>query len=329
VSDPFTLQLHITDACQARCRHCYRAGPVEALPVGALQEIVADFLGFCRTRRVPARVTFAGGEPLLRLDDLLALARHARESDAQAHVLTNGWLLTEDVARALKAAGCLRAQVSLDGDCAAHDALRGPGAYDKAVSALAAARRAALPATVSMTVGRWNAERLDAVIALAREHEARLFVSRLTPCGAGADLREGLLSPQEWRSVLRRCRDLARRHAPGVSLRDPLYALLRPAPARVDPMAVQGCAIGYNGLAVDADGTAYPCRRLPLALGNLRRERFETLWRSPALEALRDRDALRGRCGACARRWQCGGCRAIAHALTGDPLAADPQCPWN
>lgn len=329
MSDPFTLQLHITDECQAHCRHCYRAGRVAALPVHDLAAIVEDFVAFSRSRRVPARVTFAGGEPLLRLDDLLRLLRLVRSHDAQAHLLTNGWLLSDEVAKELKSAGCLRAQISLDGDAAAHDEVRGTGAFEKAVTALSSARRVGLPTTISMTAGRWNLASLDAVIALAREHQARLFVSRMVPCGAGASLRDGLLSAREWRSVLRRCRDLSRDHAPGVSLRDPLYAPLRRLWARPDPMSVSGCAIGYNGLAVDADGTAYPCRRLPLALGNLRQEGFDAIWRSPALDAFRNRDALKGRCGGCARRWHCGGCRAVAHALTGDALASDPQCPWN
>lgn len=329
MSEPFTLQLHVTDDCQARCRHCYRDRRAEALPLPDLAAIVDDFAGFCRSRRVPARVTFAGGEPLLRMADLLHLIRRVRDMGAQAHLLTNGWLLTDAAAKELKSAGLLRAQISIDGDATAHDGIRGPGAHDRAIAALTATRRAGLSATVSMTAGRWNMDTLDAVIALAREHQARLFVSRMVPCGAGAELREGVLSAREWRSVLRRCRDFERNHAPGVSLRDPLFAPLRRNYRAEDAMAVRGCAIGYNGLAVDADGTAYPCRRLPLPLGNIRREGFEAIWKSTGLDAFRDRDALHGRCGTCARRWQCGGCRAVAHALTGDPLAGDPQCPWN
>ena len=60
-----------------------------------------------------------------------------------------------------------------------------------------------------------------------------------------------------------------------------------------------------------------------------------TSWRSTSpisgvvhsiLNALRDRDKLKGRCGKCRRRWLCGGCRGVAFAVTGDYLNEDPQC---
>ena len=44
--------------------------------------------------------------------------------------------------------------------------------------------------------------------------------------------------------------------------------------------------------------------------------------------ALRNPDALKGKCGRCELRELCGGSRARAYALTGDPLASDPSCPY-
>jgi radical SAM protein with 4Fe4S-binding SPASM domain len=48
---------------------------------------------------------------------------------------------------------------------------------------------------------------------------------------------------------------------------------------------------------------------------------------SPIFRALRD-DALSGKCGACPFRRVCGGSRARAYAMTGDPLASDPLCAY-
>jgi radical SAM protein with 4Fe4S-binding SPASM domain len=44
---------------------------------------------------------------------------------------------------------------------------------------------------------------------------------------------------------------------------------------------------------------------------------------------LRDTSRLRGRCGACEFKDICGGSRARAFALTGDPLATDPWCVYE
>jgi metal-sulfur cluster biosynthetic enzyme len=46
-------------------------------------------------------------------------------------------------------------------------------------------------------------------------------------------------------------------------------------------------------------------------------------------QALRDTDRLGGRCGVCEHRTRCGGSRARAFAVTGDPLAEDPGCAYQ
>jgi radical SAM protein with 4Fe4S-binding SPASM domain len=87
-----------------------------------------------------------------------------------------------------------------------------------------------------------------------------------------------------------------------------------------------------SGLTLLPDGTILPCRRLPVPLGNVRRDRLREIWAaSPVLEALRDKTRYHGKCGSCKRWALCRGCRAIAYAWSraqGAPdfLAPDPQC---
>jgi radical SAM protein with 4Fe4S-binding SPASM domain len=47
---------------------------------------------------------------------------------------------------------------------------------------------------------------------------------------------------------------------------------------------------------------------------------------APIFKALRDTSRLKGKCGACEYREICGGSRARAYALAGDPLAQEPCC---
>jgi len=328
MSEPFTLQLHITDRCQLSCRHCYRDIQRAELPLHDLACIVDQFLEFCRMRQLEARLTIAGGEPLLRLGDLLALCRQAAAVGVQTHLLSNGLLLTPQSIAELRQAGCIRVQVSIDGDEAVHDQLRGAGVYRQSVAALRQLRDAGMWSTISMTLGQWNAHCLQHVAALAQDCRAKLFVARYVPCGAGMSLQPEMLEPGEWKRAMLICRRISAKRRSGVAMRDPHYVPL----VEKDPGATVcagGCAIGYNGLAVDSDGTVYPCRRLPVPLGNLLREPLEHVWQHPLLEQLRDRDRLKGQCGACRWRWRCGGCRAIAYGLTGDPLSPDPQCPFH
>jgi radical SAM protein with 4Fe4S-binding SPASM domain len=75
-----------------------------------------------------------------------------------------------------------------------------------------------------------------------------------------------------------------------------------------------------------------PCRRMPIPIGNIRRDSFREVWAtSDVLNDLRDRSKYKGKCGSCNKWANCRGCRAIAYAYSGihgkgDHLAPDPQC---
>jgi radical SAM protein with 4Fe4S-binding SPASM domain len=153
--------------------------------------------------------------------------------------------------------------------------------------------------------------------------------ARLVPHGAGAALRDELLTAAEWGAAQVTMVEAARRRGVALVRRDPTFGVLDgPLDATSCGAApVGGCAAGLNGLTVEPDGTVLPCRRLPIAIGNVFESDLDALWASPVLETLRDRDRLEGACGRCARRWSCGGCRAVAHAVHGRLMAEDPQCP--
>ncbi len=88
-----------------------------------------------------------------------------------------------------------------------------------------------------------------------------------------------------------------------------------------------GCTGGITLLCVGADGTVTPCSRLQIPIGNIRESSLEDLWyNSDVLATLRDRDNLKGKCGACKYLNWCGGCRAMVWAQLGDHLAEDPTC---
>jgi radical SAM protein with 4Fe4S-binding SPASM domain len=74
-------------------------------------------------------------------------------------------------------------------------------------------------------------------------------------------------------------------------------------------------------------GNVYPSGFLPIHAGNIRETPLGEIYRNaPIFKALRDTKRLEGKCGACEYKEICGGSRARAYALTGDPLAAEPCC---
>ena len=78
---------------------------------------------------------------------------------------------------------------------------------------------------------------------------------------------------------------------------------------------------------VSHTGDIFPSGFLPLSAGNVRTaDLVETYRSSPLFLSLRDRSRLKGKCAVCEYRPICGGSRARAFGITGDPLESEPYC---
>ena len=89
------------------------------------------------------------------------------------------------------------------------------------------------------------------------------------------------------------------------------------------------CSIGVDSLCILPDATVFPCRRLPISIGNLKEDSIFKIWyTSKVLWDIRNKKNLKGKCDDCEFIPRCSGCRATAYAMTGDYLAEDPQC-WK
>jgi radical SAM protein len=84
---------------------------------------------------------------------------------------------------------------------------------------------------------------------------------------------------------------------------------------------------GKGFLFISHVGNVYPSGFLPIHAGNVKETPLQEIYRdSPIFKSLRDTSKLEGKCGACEYKEICGGSRARAYAVTGDPLAQEPCC---
>ena len=84
---------------------------------------------------------------------------------------------------------------------------------------------------------------------------------------------------------------------------------------------------GKGFMFISHVGNVYPSGFLPIHAGNIRETPLADIYRNaPIFKALRDTGKLEGKCGACEFKEICGGSRARAYAVTGDPLAQEPCC---
>jgi MoaA/NifB/PqqE/SkfB family radical SAM enzyme len=76
-------------------------------------------------------------------------------------------------------------------------------------------------------------------------------------------------------------------------------------------------------------GLIYPSGFLPIYCGVFPRHHVVRVYQeSPLFRALREADRLEGKCRLCEYRRICGGSRARAFAVTGNPHAEEPDCAY-
>lgn len=106
---PITAQIVPIRRCNLACTYCNEFDK-DSPPVPTAEMLRRiDKLGDLGT----SIITFSGGEPTLH-PDLDALIQRARERDAIATIITNGYLLTPERIRRLNAAGLDYLQISID-----------------------------------------------------------------------------------------------------------------------------------------------------------------------------------------------------------------------
>ncbi|MBF0329703.1 MAG: radical SAM protein [Nitrospirae bacterium] len=321
-NDWFYLQWHITDSCNLSCSHCYNASVKAEPDITRLSSVLDNFVSFLGRNRLKGRIHLCGGEPF-RSKHLFFLLSEALKNSMPVRILSNGTLITQAIAKNLKSHSCETVQISVEGSESIHDSLRGPSSFCDAINGAALLKENKVPVTFMMTVSKKNAAYIEDAAKLSEIHAKRLAFSRLVPIGLGASMIKDMLTPVETKKIFRSFHSLKKKNKFEIPVRDPLWHAYF---NKCNPHLISGCSIGYNGICVDTDGSVYPCRRLPIVIGNAYKDDLNDIWNSPLLETLRDRDKLKGKCRKCRLRWQCGGCRAVANAVSGDCLAEDPQC---
>ncbi|MEL6346634.1 MAG: SPASM domain-containing protein, partial [Myxococcota bacterium] len=225
--------------------------------------------------------------------------------------------------------------LSIDGLGDVYRAVRGWQGDEMGLRALRRLARAGARAGVNTVVSRPLLEEPDALDMLADAIVAAGAVEwqllRFKPVGRGTETWETLApSAKQLQALWERV--LAIEARTGLIVRydcamAPFLAAAGVPVARMEALGVVGCTGSETLWARDDRGGWAPCSFVaatqddtPLA------ERWRT---DPTLQSWRDR-ALNAPepCASCSHRTICrGGCRAIAGAIAGDPMAPDPQCP--
>ena len=324
---PYALLAELTHRCPLGCPYC--SNPVELARAGG--ELTTD-----EWKRVideaaalgVLQIHFSGGEPTVRRD-LAALIGHASAAGLYGNLITSAVLLDEQRIAEFAAGGLKHVQISFQ-DAIADDADRiaGFAGHDKKLKAARLVRAAGLALTANLVVHRQNLDRLEALLALAVELDARrIEVAHVQYHGWALKNRAALMPTRAQVERAGAVVAAARERLRGIAVIDyvaPDYYARRP----------KACMGGWarQFITVTPDGSVLPCQAAQsiagLAFESVRERGLAEIWdSSPAFARFRGTDWMAEPCRSCDRRevdW--GGCRCQAFALAGDAAATDPAC---
>ncbi|MGB6042471.1 MAG: radical SAM/SPASM domain-containing protein, partial [Pirellulales bacterium] len=96
------------------------------------------------------------------------------------------------------------------------------------------------------------------------------------------------------------------------------------SPSGQAPMGIND---GKGVMFVSHVGLIHPSGFMPIVCGMFRLANVVDVYqRSAIFQGLRDSSRLEGKCGRCEYRKICGGSRARAYAVSGNPFAEEPDC---
>jgi selenobiotic family peptide radical SAM maturase len=317
----FTLQWHLTNACELACRHCYDRSNLGCLSLAQAQTILASLLDFCRRKRIRGQVCLTGGNPFL-YPHFLPLYRAIAATDCDISILGNP--VTEDqLAAIVELRKPTYFQVSLEGRHEHNDRIRGAGHYERVLAFLPLLRKWQVPSQVMLTLHRENmAELVPLAVALAGRVD-RFTWNRLAQVGSGSEL--ALPGKREYVELLQSYVIASRTH-PHLRFKDGLFNILRLhyGRPRTHGCTGFGCGAAFNFVAVLPDGQVHACRKFPSPIGNLLESSLAAIYASAAARRYRRGSQA---CRFCRLRNSCGGCLAVTHGAGLPALEArDPHC---
>ncbi|MGC9395318.1 MAG: radical SAM protein [Anaerolineae bacterium] len=332
---PYQLSawLHVTDRCTLRCDYCYLPHLPNDMAIDTgFAAIEATFRSAVAHGYRVVKLKYAGGEPLLRLPQILAWQQHAAGL-AVRHglaldgiVLSNGTLLSAAYASAIRDAG-LRLMLSLDSLGQTHNSQRafpdGRDSSETVQRAIELALANGLIPDISITVSGRNANGLPDLIAWVLEHDLPFSLNLYREHGYTEPSSDLQLETRAIIAALRAVYEVVDTYSPRRSLLGSLADRANLAVPHRYP-----CSAGRSYLVFKPDGEIAKCQmdqghivancNTPDPLQAVQQSPVGL--QNPSVDEKAD-------CGTCMWRYRCaGGCPLQAWRASEAYTAKSPNC---
>lgn len=266
VTIPQVITVGVTYSCQCRCVHCSSGVPKLKQSLKDKEMTtwqIKDLIDQAIEMGIP-RITFFGGEPLMR-KDIFELIRYANSKGMMTRINTNAFALNAKVVMKLKESGLTHCDVSIDdSNPAIHDKLRGvPGLFHRATKGIALLRKHKIICQIVTYAGRRNVTAgLERIIELGRKlHVTAVSIVFPMATGCWYESFDELLSLEERQKVM--------------NLADANFVHIEiPTPKHRCNVVKQA------SLYVSPEGKVTPCPFIPWSFGNCKNDKIDKLVKS-------------------------------------------------
>lgn len=274
---PHQMAFDITNRCNLRCLHCYNdSGENFVCNEELSDEEVLKFIDEIAKLKL-FNICFCGGETLLRKDLIIECSKRLKSGGiSNISLVSNGLLMTEEIAKQLKEAGINKIQISLDGaKPTSHDKLRNKeGSYEKAINAIKALVKVGIDTGVAFTPTSFNISEIREVHSILNEIGIKNEGLRTQPLMLLGRANDHIASLQptdiQYRKFIKEINSInSERKTPFIKWGDPVDHLIRFRKNRCD----------INNWTVRANGDIVLSPYIPLVIGNIRKHTFNEYWK--------------------------------------------------
>lgn len=326
LSAPTYVGFALSYKCNLKCRHCYSNAGSKISNELSTEECfnVIDQLAKMKV----FQVGFTGGEPLMKENVLDIIEYACSKKVFNVFIPTNGTLLTDRMAKALKNRGVYLVRISLDGiNPATHEKFRGVrGSWKSTMNALKILKKYKIRIQLSTCVNRDNLNELDGIYNLGKKlgiHHYSIF----RPMFLGRTDKNIMLTKSQYETLLK----FVEKH-PDVEYDD---SVIVPLGKAENKLRFLGCAAARSQMGITADGFIIPCplfKECNNVLNfedNVRDKPIVDVWNNAKLfKGIRSIKHISGKCGGCKYLNLCGGgCRASAIFSSKSIYGPDLSCP--
>lgn len=338
---PLTCVWESTMACNMRCKHC-GSSCEHALPGELTTGEAFKFVDMCKDIGMQW-VSISGGEPFTR-PDLIEVIKYFRKNGILVNIISNGWLINEEIIKELKSISGLRVNISIDGPEYIHDDIRKPGSFERSKNSFDCLRKNGIDTGCITTVTKKNIDHLNEVKEFLIGSGVKTWQIQIgMPMGNLSHRPDWVVEPEDVNRIIDFCYSVSQEGnidvypADCIGYYNEKQNEIYKKSYDVDFIPEwEGCNAGINGFGLLHNGDVIGCtsiRGKDYIEGNIKEKTLREIWENP--ESFKwnrqfDVNNLKGDCYTCIYAKKCkGGCPNTRYCINGTINSENLYCTHN